>query len=340
MDSQKQIQKQKEKGSASMAAVLGIGALMSLFMVNEHRKSQVRQTQVLNVNLTNVAREANESTLAKVRSLLIKDGGGQSVLTVEGNKFKQTAGSGFSVVDGAVTVANPVSIGGEWKGINQSQSLAAVANSPKLTTRVSVDDVMLGGASGVEVAKVLVTAETTAKQGNVEKSVKSRALYDLLALAGPPAPAPVPPAPPALPPPPPAVAAVPRPAPPTPPPAVAAIPRPAPAPAPAVRPRLPAPSPAVATRPTVVVRSSSGGGGGCSSTVTTNGSSGGQVGQNNKVTCGQTSVNGKVVDNGNMPVSITVNGKTTSGIGSVSTGSGSSSSGSRGSTSGGSRGGR
>lgn len=312
-------QKQSQTGSASMAAVLGIGALMSLFMVNEYRKLRVQQSEVLGVNLTNLAREANESTLAKVRSLLIKDASGQSVLAVEGSKFKQVSGSGFSVVDGAVSISIPVSIGREWKEINQSQSLAAVANSPKLTTRVSIDDVTLGGVGGVEVAKVLVTAETNVKQGIVEKSVKSRALYDLFALAASPAPAaaPVPPAPP------------------VPSPSAAVIPSPASALAPAVRPRLPTPSPAVAARPVVTVTSNKNK---CSQSVYTNGGGNNQLGQNSSISCGHSNVNGKVTSN--TPVSQTVNGVTRTGVGSISSGSGSSSGGSRGSTSSERRGGR
>lgn len=329
-------EREKERGSASLAVVIAAGALMSLFISNEYRKTQARQQQVLGENLSNAAKDANESTLAKIRSLMIEDASGQAALTIEpsglSGKFKQHGGSEFAVENGAVIMNNPSALGRQWKGLNEAANSSTSSAGPQLKTTVTIENVSLSGA---DVVTFLASAVTTAEQGDQKKTITTKAHYDLVALnpsaAPAPAPSPAPaPLPSPVPTPVPAVAAAPAPAPPpkafplpSPAPAVAAKPKPAPAPfplppSPAVAAKAPSPAAFSIPASSVKVTYSSGSSDGCSQNISSNNSG---AGKGASVSCGNTTVNGKTTNNGTQ-VNQTVNGRTTSGTGTVTNGGG------------------
>ncbi len=168
-----------EDGGASFAAVLGIGALMAFFVINENKATNLMQKRVLGENLIGLAKETNESALSRTRSLLLTDGSIMPALKIlPGGEFQKLAGSGFQVTGGRLNLSTPLPPARDW-------SQTSGTNITQLGTQLKIDEVTVDSAGNA--ASVVVSATTTTHQADLSKTITTKARFNLLALNSPPA---------------------------------------------------------------------------------------------------------------------------------------------------------
>jgi hypothetical protein len=165
-----------ERGNASLASVLGIVAVLGLYVLQDQNKTQNMRAQVLSTTLSSIAKQSNVAALSRTQSLLLKDAAGETAVKIQGKSFVISSGSGFQIQQGALLMTSPDPRSAHW------MASASGLGTP-LKTLVTIEKVETD-ASGSPTAMVAV-AGTTIDGGTTSKSIKTRVRFDLVALNGP-----------------------------------------------------------------------------------------------------------------------------------------------------------
>ncbi|HYX38489.1 MAG TPA: hypothetical protein VE954_35755, partial [Oligoflexus sp.] len=138
-----------ETGNASLASVFGLMAVLGIYVLSDHKKTDNMRMEVLGRSLDSIGKQTNESALARTKSLLQVNSSGIAAVKVTNGSFQVLGGSNFQVLDGKLLLMTPDPRSNSWTSVSNT------ANHTMLNSEVAVEKVELN-AVGTPTALIAV----------------------------------------------------------------------------------------------------------------------------------------------------------------------------------------